>query len=198
MLEQLLNLVKEQAGNAVVNNPAVPNEHNDGVIAEATSSITGGLQQELANGGLQNVLKMFGGQGGSPESSSLVQNISGNFAQNIMSKFGISGDQAQSIASSLIPSVMGKLVNKTNDPNDNSFSLQGIVDHLTGGQAGGLNIGSLLGSVTQAGGLDQNKDGKVDLQDVAGMVSNAVKGQQGTQEGGGGILNAIKGLFGSK
>ncbi len=55
MLEQLLNLVKEQAGNAVVNNPAVPNEHNDGVIAEATSSITGGLQQELANGGLQNV-----------------------------------------------------------------------------------------------------------------------------------------------
>lgn len=189
MLDQLLNLVKEQAGNAIANNPAVPNANNDGVMAEAASSIKNGLQQELANGGLQNVLGMFGGQGGG---SQLVQNITGNFAQNIASKFGISGDQAQSVASSVIPGVMSSLVNKTNDPNDSSFNLQGIFDHLTGGQTSGMNIGNLLSSVTGGG-----QGGGVNLQDVAGMIGKAAGGQ-GDSGGGGGILNTIKGLFGGK
>ena len=32
MLDQLINLVKENAGNAIINNNDVPNENNDAVI----------------------------------------------------------------------------------------------------------------------------------------------------------------------
>ena len=63
MLENLLALVKQHAGEAVINNPAIPNEQNDAVIKETTQSITGGLQNMLASGGISDVLKMFGGAG---------------------------------------------------------------------------------------------------------------------------------------
>ena len=39
MLDQLLDLVKNNAQDLVVNNSEVPNEHNDAVIGEATNAI---------------------------------------------------------------------------------------------------------------------------------------------------------------
>ena len=39
MFDQLSELVKQFGGEAVVNNPAVPNEQNDAVMQEAGGSI---------------------------------------------------------------------------------------------------------------------------------------------------------------
>ncbi len=39
MLEQLIKLVKEHAGEAIINNPAVPNEHHE----EAIKATAGGI-----------------------------------------------------------------------------------------------------------------------------------------------------------
>ena len=40
-------MVKDLAGNAVVNNPKVPNNHNNEVIAEATKTFAGGLSSGI-------------------------------------------------------------------------------------------------------------------------------------------------------
>jgi hypothetical protein len=193
MVNQLFNLVKENAGDAVVSNPAVPDEHNEGVMQEAVSAITGGLQKELAGGGFQNVLKTLGGSGGAVESNPVVNNISGNFIDNITRKFGINGATAKTIAASLIPMVMSKLIHKTNDPDDNSFGLDDIFSSLTGGKTSGLDLGGILGSLT-GGGLDQNHDGKVNINDLTGMIGGAAQSEQ--QNNGGGIMGALKGIFG--
>ena len=65
MLDQLVDLVKGFAGDAVVNNPDIPNEHNDAVVAEATNTVASGLQNMVSGGGLQNIISLFkgGGQG---------------------------------------------------------------------------------------------------------------------------------------
>lgn len=193
MLDQLFNLVKENAGDTVVNNPEVPNEHNEGVMKEAVGAITGGLQKELAKGGFENVLKTLGGNASATEENPVVNNISGNFMDSIMKKFGISSGAAKSIAATLIPIVMGKLIHKTNDPNDNSFGLDDIFSSLTGGKSSGLDLGGILGSLTGGGGLDQNKDGKVDLNDITGMLGGAAKNEQ---QRGDGMMGALKGIFG--
>ena len=57
MLDELFNLVKQNAGTAIVNNPAIPNEKNDEVINEASSSIAGGLQEMFSGGGVQDLFK---------------------------------------------------------------------------------------------------------------------------------------------
>jgi hypothetical protein len=199
MEEQLLNLIKESAQDAVVNNPEVPNDKNEAVMQEAASSITGGLKQALAGGGFQDVLKTLGGKADATGANPVVQNISGGFIDNLMKKFGLSSQTAQSIASSLIPMVIGKLVHKTNDPGDSNFSLGSIFGSLTGGKSSGLNLEGMLQSLG-GGGLDKDHDGDVDFNDVTQMISGAVSGQ-GSQGGGvqgGGILDSLKGMLGGK
>lgn len=66
-----------------------------------------------------------------------------------------------------------------------------IFSALTGGKTSGLNLNGILSAV---GGLDQNQDGKVNMDDLTAMISGAAKGQQ--QDGGAGILGALKGMFG--
>ena len=132
MLENLINLIEQHAGDAVVNNPAVPNEQNNAVIQEAGNSIIGSLQNMVAQGNMQDGMNLFHNSG-NVSSTPAAQNISGNFVQSLMSKFGLDQNAANGVAANLIPNVLQSLVQKTNDPNDNSFNLQGIVSHLTSG-----------------------------------------------------------------
>lgn len=198
MIENLLNLVKEQGADAVINNPAIPNEKNEAVLSSATDSVTGELQNALAGGGVQNVLSLFANRennGGGLSNNPIVQNIIGSFTNKLTSDHGISSSQAGGIAGSLIPSVISKLINKTNDPNDSSFDMNGIISSLTGGGArsGGFDFNSIL-SKMGAGKLDADGDGQLELSDI---VSKITGGQQSKNEegGGGGVMDMIKGFM---
>lgn len=149
MLENLINLVREHAGTLLNNNPAIPPGQTDAVVTETGSTIIDKLKEMISQGGGQDVLNLLQNAGESHNPSNpVVQNISGGLIQNLMNKFGINQDAAGGIAGNLIPNVLHSLVNKVNDPNDNSFDLQGIISHLTGGQG----IQSLLGNLEQGGG----------------------------------------------
>jgi hypothetical protein len=195
MVEQLLQLVKEQAQGAVVNNPAVPNDKNDAVINAATHSITTGLQQELANGNAKEVLGLLGGGNAAPDAQNpVVSRISGNFLDTLLQKFNLDSGAAKQIAGSLIPSVLGSLASKTQDPNNSGFNIQDILNSLTGGKAQGVNLSGILGRLS--GGLDKDGDGDVDFQDLTGLLSNGAKEQQQQQGNEGGIGGMLKNLLG--
>ena len=106
MLENLFNLVKEQGADSVINNPAVPNEQNNAVLASATHSVAEEFQGVLAGGGLQNILSLFGGGGnnaagggiGSLLNNPIVGNIISNFTNKLTNQHGIAADQASGIA----------------------------------------------------------------------------------------------------
>jgi uncharacterized protein YidB (DUF937 family) len=149
MLDNLLDLVKQHAGDAIINNPAIPNEHNDEAISTATSSIFDGLKNAVGNGNIGDIMSLF--NGGSIANSGIMQNIQGGFVGDLMSKFGVDPSTATNIASNLIPTVIQKFVSKTNDPNDSSFDLQGILSKVGGGN---LDVQSLIGQFTggQQGG----------------------------------------------
>lgn len=133
MLENLTELVKQYAGDAIINNPAIPNEKNDEAVADASSSIMDGLKNAVAGGNVGALTDLFNGGGAAAATSGVSQNIQSGFVQNLMNKFGLDQSKAGSIAASLIPVVMQKLVHKTNDSNDSSFDLSGIIGSLTGG-----------------------------------------------------------------
>lgn len=141
MFENLLNLVKENAADAIINNPAIPNDRNDEAISYASNSIVDGLKGALANGNINDLLSMFKGENAA--TSPIAQNIQGGFIQNLMEKFGLDNAQAGGIANSLLPSILNQFASKTNDPNDNSFDLQDIVQKLNGGN-GEFDIQQLI------------------------------------------------------
>jgi hypothetical protein len=201
MFEQLLQLVQGNAQESVINNPEVPNEHNDAVVHEATNSITSTLQGLLGGGGngAAQVLNLFHPSNANADLNNhpVSQSISGNLVSTLMSKFGIGGQQAGGIASALIPMVLSKLVGGANNQsNTGGLNIQNIFSSLSGGNTGGLNIGSLI---SQFGGnaLDKNHDGHVDLADLtAAFAGNGQQQQtQQPQQGGGGIMDALTGLL---
>ncbi|MGC4037992.1 MAG: hypothetical protein QM764_18665 [Chitinophagaceae bacterium] len=209
MLEQIADLVKEYGQDAVVNNSAIPNSQNNAVMAEATHTITGGLQNMLAGGGLQDLLSMFtgGGQSGQQEGigglmhNPAVSMMIGNFVNSLISKFNMNPAQAQSVSSSLIPNVLNGLINRTrsSDPSNESFNLNSLVGSLTGGtvatkdSGGGFDFQGLLNQFIGGGG---NSGGGFNIQDVLNQVTQGAQNHQQNQaQAGGGITDMIKGLF---
>lgn len=198
MFDQLMNLVKQYSGDAVINNPAVPNEQNDAVMSTASSSIMDTLKGMMSGGGAASVLNLFSQNTNEDVTNHPVtQNVSSNLVTTLMNKFGFDSDKASGIASSVIPMVMSKLVSKTNNSTDNSFDLQGIFNSLSDNKTGGMDIGSLL-SKFGGSSLDKNNDGQVNLADLTAAFSgnNSQPNEQNPQQGGGGIMDTLKGLFG--
>jgi len=202
MLENLFSLVKEYAGDAVVNNPAVPNDENDAVTAEATKTVAGGLQNMLAGGGLENVLSLFnsGQQQGSNDllKNPIVNMMIGHFAGKLMNKYGLGSNEANGVANNLIPSVIGGLINRTNDPNNSSFDINSLIGSLTGGGAqqantggGGFDFQNILNSFTGGGGQGTGNG----LADIISSVTGGAQQQVQQQGGGGGLLDMIKGFI---
>ena len=171
MFDNLLELVKGNAGDAIVNNSAVPNEQNDAVINHASGSIMDSLKSQLAGGNLADILSTLGGKSGMANNP-VVSNMISSVTSSLMVKFGLSNEAASSVSSGLVPNVMTQLVSKTNDPTDSSFDLDGILNSLTGGKTQGMDLTSML-------------SGGGNIKDLAGKFS-----------GTGGIGGMLGNLFG--
>ncbi|HRI24760.1 MAG TPA: hypothetical protein PLZ45_08785 [Ferruginibacter sp.] len=205
MLEELFNLVKGSAGDAVINNPAVPNEQNNEVVAEATNTVASGLRNMVAGGGLESILSLFN-SGGQQNSNSLLSNpivnmMVGHFSGKLMNKYNLGGQEANSVARNLIPDVMNNLINKTNDPGNSSFTLDGLLNSITGGQSSqvvqeqqssgnsGFNFQDLIGQFTGGG-----QGGGGGLMDIVSRLAGGAQQQQ-QRNGGGGLMDLIKGFI---
>lgn len=195
MLKELFDLVKGNATDTVVNNPDVPNEHNNEVVAEATNTVASGFRNIVAGGGVQSLLKLFGG--GSDKkgllSNPIVSMMMGHFAGKLMNKFGLSNNQANKVSGNLIPDVLSSLINKTNDSNDSGFSLEKLLGSITGNksddagvQSSGGGIGELL---KQFGGGSNGGGGIMDI------VKSLTGGAQQQQQSNGNLMDLIKGFI---
>lgn len=181
MFETLMNLVKQNAGSAITNNPAIPNEQNNSAMETVVQSMMGGLTQQAQGGGLGNLLGMVVNGGSNIQDNPVTQSVQQNVEQGLMEKLGISPQVAMSIAGSLVPMILGKLMNKAADPNDSSVDGNTILGAATGQQ--GTDWMGMAGSAMADGKLDMN-----DFMRVAG-------GQLG---GSGGLGGMLGGLFGGK
>ena len=166
MLETLMKLVQQQAGQAVVNNPSIPNSQNDNVMQTVASSILSSLGQQAQGGGLGNLLGMVV-NGGNIQQNPVTKGVQQNVEQNLMQKLGISPQVAMSVAATLVPIVLNKLMAKASDPNDSSIDANSIMGAATGQQ--GIDW---MGMASEA-----MADGKLDMNDVLRIA--------GKQSGGG-------------
>ncbi len=204
MLKELFELVQGSSDQAVVNNPDIPNDHNKEVMAEATNTVASGFRNIVAGGGAQSLINLFTGvdkQQGQDEKSgvsSLMSNpivsmMIGHFASKLMTKYKLGNNQASNVAASLIPSVIGGLINK-NQSGDSTFSLQNLLASITGNKgSGGLDIGSIISQFT-GGGQQQQTGGGGGLMDIVQQLAGGAQQQQ-QKNGGGGLMDLIKGFL---
>lgn len=185
MFEQLTQLVQQYGGSSVVNNAAIPNEQNEAVLNETSSSILSGLQKIASEGGVEQLAGLFQGNSPIDNSNPVVQQLTQQLTGNLGEKFGLSTEASSNVASSMIPQILGSLVGKAKDPNDSSFQISDIINAISGngGQASGI-----METINKYGmqfSLDQNADGKVDISDAMEL---------GNKSGGiGGLLGKLFG-----
>lgn len=151
MLKNLDNLVREETQETIVNNPAIPNEHNEDAISAASSSISEVLQEKTSSGNYSEIAQLF--QGDQSSGNSIVDQIKNVFAGKL-GGMGLGGAAASGAAASIIPGLISKFVKRTNDPNDKGFDLQSMLKQFSG------------------------PDGKFDLNDVMGLFNKTGNNQQ--------------------
>jgi hypothetical protein len=198
MFEDILQgLIKQAGQSAIVENNEVPNEQNENVMGEIMSGLMGGLtNQANAQGGVGSLLGLLGNSSNAQQSSSLMSNpmvasIAQNIIGNIMQKFGMNSNVASGIVANMLPSVLGGLISKTNDPQDSSIDMGGIMNVLSGGKTSGIDFGSILSQ-----GANVMADGKLDMNDLINLASGG--GNQSSQGAGGMMGSLLGGLFGKK
>jgi len=202
MLEQIASLVKQYGQDAVVNNPAVDNENNSAVMAEATKTISAGFQNMMAGGGLQDIISMFtnpgaqdntggnaGGGIGNLLRNPIITMMIGHLISKLTTKFNMSPAAASQLSNQLVPSVVQDMVTRTAStaPEDDGFDFNSLVGALSGGQSGGsFNFQELIAQVTSGNGAP-------DLQNIISQVTEGAQQSRSSQNGG--IGDLIKGLF---
>jgi hypothetical protein len=132
MIENIINLIRENAGELIINNQAIKNEYNEAAISETGNIIVGELKNEVSKlniAGLTEILK----SNGNLSNNKIILGIITKLRESLSAKFEVNNNDAEQISQNLIPAVMNQLILKTNDPNDDSFNIQGLLSNLGGG-----------------------------------------------------------------
>lgn len=187
MNNSILNLVRQYAQGAIVNNPEIPEEKNNSAIESVSEGIFNGLKNEAAGGGLGQILNMFKPSGN--VSNSLSANVENSVVDSLMDKVGIKNETARKVADSIVPMVLKSLSNLGRNPSGSAggLNVQSILNSLTDGKTNDIDIQGLLNK-----GLG-GEDGKFDLNDVMNLA-NGKNGNNGSDN----ILNELGNLMGKK
>lgn len=143
MLDKIAQLVREQAQDAIVKNPQVPDDKNEEAINTTASSLMEQLTGGKSGLNLQSISGLFQGSD-DVEGNQATSKITSGVADNLMKKLGIDNAAATSIANKVIPMVLSRMKSKANDPNDNDFDLSDMLGKFGKGDAGSI-MGKLKG-----------------------------------------------------
>jgi hypothetical protein len=101
MFEKLFLLVKNNAQQAVINNPVIPAKYQEAVMNDASSSIIEVLKGQMESGKIKDLVKYFQFPG--IYENPLIISAVNKFAIKLDNYYNISSVEAKKIAHELIP-----------------------------------------------------------------------------------------------
>jgi hypothetical protein len=137
MFEKLFQIVKNNAGTAVIDNPAIPVKYHEAVINDASSSVIEVLKGQMETGRIKDLVKYFQFPG--IYNNSIVSSMVNKFANKLNNFYGIEPASALVVANALIPPVMEELVMQSKNEKNKEFSLGNLLSKLNGNQVD-LNV----------------------------------------------------------
>ncbi|HWZ16385.1 MAG: hypothetical protein JWR02_961 [Mucilaginibacter sp.] len=133
MFEKLFILVKNNAGKAIIDNPAIPVKYHEAVINEASSSIIEVLKNQMETGRIKDLVSYF--QFSGIYNNALVSSMVNKFANKLNNFYGIDPTLAWATANALIPPVMQELVKQSKNEQNKDFALTSMLSKLNGNRA---------------------------------------------------------------
>lgn len=135
MVDKIKSIVREFSDDAIVKNPAVPNDKNEQAIDTTATSLVDHIKAEAKMGNTNSMLDILK-KDDDPALNPSVNRVSTGVAGDLVKKLGIDNGAALGIVNKIIPPIISKLRTKVKDPNDNDFNLQGLMSSF--GKGGGI------------------------------------------------------------
>jgi hypothetical protein len=129
MFEKLFQLVKINAGKAVIENPEIEAKDRESVITEASSAIIDVLKSQIETGKMKDLVKFF--QLSGIYNNPIVNSMVNKFANRLNKYYSIAPNTAYNISEQLIPNVMVQLIQQSKNE-ANEFGLGTMFSKLTG------------------------------------------------------------------
>jgi hypothetical protein len=131
MFEKLFLLVKNNAGEAVINNPAIAENNREAVLNDASSSIIEVLKSQMESGKIKDFVTYFQFTG--IYSNPLISKAVNKFANKLNNYYNMDSKQAMETSKALIPPVMQELIKQSKSEQNKEFALRAILTKLGGG-----------------------------------------------------------------
>jgi hypothetical protein len=126
MIDKLKSIVREFSGDAIINNPAIPNDKNENAIETTASSFLEHIKGEALSGNTHSLLDLLKSND-DPALNPSVNRVSTGVATDLVKKLGIDNATALGVVNKIIPPVIKMLRSKANDPGEKDLNLQNLL-----------------------------------------------------------------------
>lgn len=126
MMDKIKSIVREFSDDAIINNPAIPNDKNEKAIDTTAASLVNHLKAEALTGNTNHLLDILR-KDDDPALNPSVNRVSTGVAGDLVKNLGIDNGAATGIVNRIIPPIINKVRNKAKDPNDEDFNLQNLL-----------------------------------------------------------------------
>lgn len=141
MLEQIINLVKDQASSYFINNTDVPNDQAEVAANAAGESIMEVIQQQIMGGNMGAIQQLLGvgasnsSAGNSDLLTTILQQASVLLSGKLQNQVGVNAQTADSAAGGLMPLILGAIMDKFRSPapSDSGFDIGSLIGLVLGG-----------------------------------------------------------------
>ncbi len=116
MLENIMDLVKGYAKDAVNGNADIPEDKKDLTVETAISALGGGIKDNLSG--------LFNTESGD---NTTLANLQNTISSALVSKVGLNSNVSNLIASKLVPMVINTISGKVDDSNGSGFNLDSVI-----------------------------------------------------------------------
>lgn len=141
MLDQLINMGKDQLGQNLMQKENLNNQQMNDAFDVAKDSMFSGISNQAMSGNLSQLTSLFNGN--QNNSSFLNQSVMNSIIPQLSSKLGVSNDKASSIASLIVPFLISKFASNETGTVNNSNDFMSMF-----GIGGGNNSGNMLDNIT--------------------------------------------------
>ncbi|HWD90705.1 MAG TPA: hypothetical protein VG367_21420 [Mucilaginibacter sp.] len=133
MFEKLFQLVKNNAGTALIENPEIPAKFHEAILNEASSSIIEVLKGQMESGRLRDLVKYF--QYPEIYKNPLVSSVVNKFATKLNRYYGLDPETSLKIANSLMKPAMLELIRQSKNEQNKEFALSSFLSKINGNRA---------------------------------------------------------------
>lgn len=139
MLEKLMESLKSEVGGQIISQTKLPSGNIDKVFSIIGDVTKKEVSQQMAGGGISNVMNLFSKQQNNSGANLLQSNITSGVIGGLVSKLGLSQEISKSVAQIAVPALINMITQKNSvTPDDDPSPLKDIFGNSAKGAIGGI------------------------------------------------------------